>query len=155
MWLFDRVKEHLQRRGARGLALDRSGRPADLELQAATAVLLLEAAYGDEQYLWREHHAIVRGLKRAFGIDRKQVSELMARAEEIRPPVVTLADLTQVMVDRFDEKQREEVLALVWEVINADDVQQSWEVSFAEHVAQAVGLAPEQARRVRDSTVTH
>lgn len=154
MRLFERVKEHLRGRRAHPLARDRSGKPADLELEAATAVLLLEAAYGDEEYLWREHRAIVRGLERGFGIGRRETAELMERAEEIRPPAVTLADVTQLLVDRFELQQREQVLGLLWDVIDADDIRQSWETSFAEHVAGALGFTPEEARRVRERAVS-
>lgn len=150
MRLFERLKEHLEERRRHDLAKDSRNGPADLELQAATAVLLLEAAYGDEEYLWCEHRAIVGALKRGFGIGTKEAARLMERAEEIRPPAVKLADVTQVLAERFDRKQREEALSLLWEVIEADDLEQSWEVSFAEHVARAIGIAPEDAQRIRE-----
>jgi len=150
MWLLDRVREFLGGPESGGLARDRDGRPADLELQAATAVLLLEAAYGDEDYAWREHRAILRGLERGFGIGPMKVRELLGRAEEIRPPAVTLADVTDVLCDRLDADQREEVLALLWDVIEADDVEEEWERSFAEHVAKAVDVAPERAAAARE-----
>jgi uncharacterized tellurite resistance protein B-like protein len=147
VWLFDDVREFLQRRQV--LARDRMGARADLELQAATAVLLIEAAYGDEEYVWREHRAIVKGLEREFGLGRKEVREVLARANEIRPPVVKLADVTDVIRDRFTREQRGEVLRLVWSVIEADDVVEEWEESFGDHVAGAVGLSGEEARAAR------
>jgi uncharacterized tellurite resistance protein B-like protein len=147
MRLFDRVREHLARHAP--LAVDAGGDPSDLELRAATAVLLLEAAYGDEEYAWREHRAIVKGLERDFGIGRRETLALLGRAEEIRPPVVQLADVTQVIRERFSAEQREEVLALLWEVIAADAKFLEWEESFAAHVAGAVDVAPERAAEAR------
>ena len=87
MQLFDRIRGFLQER--RALARDRTGAPADLELEAATAILLIEAAFGDTEYLWREQRAIVQGLEREFGLGRGEIQELLGRANEIRPPVVT------------------------------------------------------------------
>jgi uncharacterized tellurite resistance protein B-like protein len=150
--LFDEVRKFLERRHA--LARDRTGARADLELQAATAILLIEAAYGDESYVWREHRAIVKGLEREFGLGRREVQDVLARANEIRPPVVKLADVTGVIRDRFTPEQREEVLRLVWSVVEADDVVDEWEQAFAEHIAQAVGVGGEgapAARRVERS----
>jgi uncharacterized tellurite resistance protein B-like protein len=147
MRLLDQVRGLLQRRAA--LAQDRSGAPADLELQAATAVLLIEAAYGDSEYAWSEHRAIVRGLERSFGLGRKQVLELLGRADEIRPPAVTLADVTDALRERFDLPQREAVARLVWQVVDADHVAEEWEEGFAEHVARALGLDAAQARAAR------
>jgi uncharacterized tellurite resistance protein B-like protein len=149
VWLLDRVKEFLQRRTE--LARDRTGAESDLELQAATTILLIEAAYGDTEYVWREHRAIVNGLERDFGLSRKEISALLGRANEIRPPVVTLADVTSVIRDRFTPEQRKEVVRLVWRVVEADGVVEEWEGAFADHVARAVGLSEEEARASRAS----
>lgn len=152
MKLLEKVREFLHRRrdlAADALAHDRSGAEADLELQAATTILLIEAAYGDTEYIWREHRAIVSGLEREFGIGRKEILELLGRANEIRPPVVKLADVTEVIRDRFDEAQRREVLRLVWRVIEADGEVEEWEESFVDHVAKAVGLGAEEVRALR------
>ena len=149
MWLFDRVREFLQRPSP--LAHDRTGAQTDLELQAATTILLIEAAYGDTEYIWREHRTIVKGLEREFGLGKRETLDLLGRANEIRPPVVKLADVTDVIRDRFSKEQREEVLRLVWRVIDADGEVEEWEGVFADHIAQAVGLSREEARAARGS----
>lgn len=147
MSLLDRVREHLRRR--RPLAKDGKGDPADLELEAAAAVLLLEAAHGDEDYLWREERALIRGLERAFGIGRKEVRELIGSAEEIRPPVVRLADVTELLADRYGPEQRKQILELLWRVIEADKTVEPWEAVFAQHVTGALGLTAEQGDEAR------
>ena len=147
MHLLDRLKDHLHQQHA--LAKDRTGTPADLELRAATAVLLLEAAYGDTEYVWREHRAIIRGLEREFGLGREQILELLGRANEIRPPIVKLSDVTDVLRERYSPEQRAEVVRLLWRVIQADGVVEEWEAIFADHIAQAVGLDPEAAAQAR------
>lgn len=148
MWLLDKVREFLRERND-ALARDRTGAPADLELQAATTILLIEAAYGDTEYVWREHRAIVRGLEREFGLGRGEIQALLGRADEIRPPVVKLADVTDVIRDRYTAEQRREVVRLLWSVIEADGSVEEWEELFADHVAQAVGLGAAEARAAR------
>ena len=147
MWLLDGLREFLQKRHA--LARDRSGQQADLELQAATAILLIEAAYGDAEYVWREHRTIVKGLEREFGLGKSEVLELLGRAEEIRPPVVKLADVTDVICDRFTKEQREEVVRLVWSVVEADGSVDEWEGIFADHIAKVLGLSGDEAGAAR------
>jgi uncharacterized tellurite resistance protein B-like protein len=148
VWLLDRIRRFLEgRRGA--LSRDRTGAETDVELQAATTILLIEAAYGDTEYVWREHRAIVKGLERDFGLGRREILDLLGRADEIRPPVVTLADVTSVLRERFTREQRMEVVRLVWRVIEADDVVEEWEEGFADHVARAVGLGTDEARAAR------
>jgi uncharacterized tellurite resistance protein B-like protein len=149
MKLFERVRELIGR--SRPLAKDARGEPADLEIMAAAAVLLLEAAHGDEAYAWREKRALVHGLERAFGIGRAETRELLARAEEIRPPVVRLADVTDLLASRYDGAQRKQILALVWRVIEADADVAPWEAAFAAHVTQALGLTPAEAAEVRSA----
>lgn len=152
MRLLDELKEFLQREHV--LATDRTGAPADLEVQAATALLLLEAAHGDEAYVWREHRAIVHGLKRAFGLGKDEVLELLGRSEEIRPPRVRLADITGVILDRYDAPQRREVVRLLWEVVDADGFVEEWENVFATHVSRAVGLRDDEVAAIRQEVGT-
>ena len=147
MSILERVRELFRRK--KPLAKDAKGSAVDLEIQAAAAVLLLEAAFGDEEYVWREERALVRGLERAFGIGRKETRELLGRAEEIRPPVVKLADVTDVLAQSYDLEQRKQILALVWQVIEADETVQPWEAVFAEHVTQALGLTAVQGAEAR------
>ena len=150
MRLLDRAREFLQKRHP--LAQDRTGAQTDLELQAATTILLIEAAYGDTEYIWREHRTIVKGLEREFGLGRREILELLGRANEIRPPVVKLADVTDVIRDRFTKEQRKEVLRLVWRVIEADGAVEEWEEAFADHIGEAVGLSGEDARESRGAS---
>jgi uncharacterized tellurite resistance protein B-like protein len=145
--LLDSLKEYLHQRAA--LAKDRTGAQADLELRAATAVLLLEAAYGDTEYVWREHRTIVKGLERDFGLGRREIQDLLGRANEIRPPVVKLADVTDVIRERYTAEQRQAVARLVWSVVAADGDVEEWEESFADHIGRAVGLSREEARAAR------
>ena len=147
MRLLDQIRAHLAERKA--LARDRTGAEADLELQAATTILLLEAAYGDTEYVWREHHAIVRGLEREFGLGREEILRLLGRANEIRPPIVRLSDVTDVLRERYSREQRIEIVRLLWRVIEADHVVEEWEQIFADHIAQAVGLGREEAAQAR------
>ena len=153
MKLLDRIREHLDMRDrtvVQGrLLTDRQGRPADLELEAATAVLLLEAAYGDSEYVWSEHQTILRGLERSFAIGREEALSLMERANEIRPPIIELAEVTALIQERYDVDQRMEVVSILWQVVEADEIIEVWEDLFANHVATAVGLSVEQANEAR------
>ena len=150
MKLLDEVSGFLKKRPP--LAKDRTCAKADLELQAATAILLLEAGYGDTEYVWSEDRAIVKGLEREFGLGKKEVQELLDRAYEIRPPVVKLADVTDVIRNRYNREQRSEVLQLIWRVIHADGVVEEWEESFADHIGKAVGLTGKEAREAQNAS---
>ena len=127
------------------LAADRSGGPVDADLRLATVALLLEVAYGDEEYLQAEQKAIFAGIRREFGLGREEARELMESAEWSRPPKVTLAELTRLVRDSYEVDQRQRVMALVWKVAEVDGVVQSFEDVFTTDVAALLGLSAEQA----------
>jgi len=147
MHLIDELKEVLQRRHR--LATDDAGAPADLEVQAAVALLLLEAAYGDEEYVRAEHREIVKGLKHAFGLGKQEVGRLLQRSEEVRPPAVRLSDVADVIRERYDDGQRLEIVKLLWRVVKADGSIAPWEEVFVEGMARAVGISDEIAAEAR------
>ncbi len=151
MSLFERVLDWLRSDGMEQpeIADAASDGAGDLELRAATAVLLLEAAYGDSDYAWSEHRVIVEGLRRGFGLDRRQVHQLLGQAEEIRPPVLSLADVTDVLRDRLGPEQRQAVLGLLWKVISADGIDEPWEEAFAAHVAGALEIPRDRQSEAR------
>ena len=146
MWLLDKVRDSC----SSAVSWPRIGPAASrISSSGRDQILLLEAAYGDTDYLWRENRTIVKGLEREFGLGKREILELLGRANEIRPPVVKLADVTDVIRDRFTLEQRKEVLRLVWRVVEADGTVDEWEESFADHIGKAVGLRGEDARAAR------
>jgi uncharacterized tellurite resistance protein B-like protein len=132
--------------GKHELAVNAKGVAADEELKVATVVLLLEAAYGDQEFIRKEQRLILRGIEREFGLDSEEAHTLAARAESIRPPAVTLKDLTDVVRAGFDVEQRTRVLTWIWKILEADRSESDWEQSFVDYVTERLGLTPEQAR---------
>ena len=146
MSLFEKIRSVLETKRP----ASQSAAKRDVEVQAATAILLLEAAYGDAEYVWREKRAILKGLEQEFGLGRKETLELLGRVKEIRPPVVELEAATALIRDRLDPAERADVVALIWDVVEADGVVEPWEEAFTRHIAKEVGLSEEQARGARE-----
>jgi uncharacterized tellurite resistance protein B-like protein len=147
MPIFDRVRAFLHLRAP--LATDRSGRPADLDLQVATVVLLLETAYGDAEYAPRERKAILRGIEREFGIGETDAIRLIESAERARPEGGDVSSLSERISERYDLAQRKRIAALVWKVVYADRVVDEAEEAFANHVTELTGLTAEEGEEAR------
>jgi len=141
--------------GEAHLAAGHGGDPVDLDLRVATVALLLEVAYGDEEYLKAEQKAIFAGIRREFGLGREEARELMASAEWSRPPKVTLAELTRLLREGYEVQQRQWVMALLWRVVDADGKLQSFEDVFTTDVAEQLGLSPVQAAEARSMACSH
>ena len=146
--ILERLRELLIEPGL--LATDQSGRPAPEDLRVATVALLLEVAYGDQPYLREERRAILRGIKREFDVDERDAALLMESAELARPPRKTLQELTDLVRQRYDDAQRQRVLALVWKVVDADGCFAEYEQTFTEYVTGALALDEASSREARD-----
>lgn len=60
-----------------------------------------------------------------------------------------LADVTQVIGERYDGAQRRDIVRLLWQVADADGIGTEWERVFVAHVAGAVGISHEEALALR------
>jgi len=141
--MFEKLKSIFE--GRHELAVDANGAPADEELRAATAVLLLEAAHGDQELLRQEAKTVLRAMQREFGLSAEEARELAGRAEAIRPPAVTLQELTDVVHRGFTPEQRRRVLALVWKIVEADHEETDWEGTFVQFVKERLGLSEQDS----------
>jgi uncharacterized tellurite resistance protein B-like protein len=144
--VFERVREFVTPRAP--LARDRDGEYPDLDLWVATAVVLLEVAYGDYEFGDGERKAIRQSLQREFGILRRDAEELMETAERTRASEERSWIGRQIR-ERYDAGQRQRVLALIWKVVLADGTVTDFESVFAGHAAKLAELSPEQAAEAR------
>lgn len=141
--MFERLKALFE--GRHPLAKDAQGGVSDDEMRVATAVLLLEAGYGDQELLPKEAKTIIRSLEREFGLSADEAREIAGRAEAIRPPAVTLKDLTDVLRAGFSHEQRRRILALIWKVVEADHEETEWEESFFAFVKERLALTDQDS----------
>jgi uncharacterized tellurite resistance protein B-like protein len=145
--IFERVRALLQ--GRAPLATDGSGRPADLDLEVATVVLLLDVAYEDHEDLGVERTTILSCIEREIGIDERQALELVELAERRRSESDHVTSASARIATRYDLEQRRRIAALLWKVVYADRVVDDAEAAFADRVAHLLGLTDEDVREAR------
>ncbi len=88
--------------------------------ETATAVLLVEAATLDGHFDAQEHETIRRALVRLFSLEEASVESLITEAREIQKKSSQLQGLTRTIKKYFDEKERIELIEMLWEVVYAD-----------------------------------
>jgi uncharacterized tellurite resistance protein B-like protein len=147
MSIFDRVRGLLGSRAP--LANDKRGEAADLDLQVATVVLLLETAYGDEEYVPRERDTIRRGIEREFGISKEDAVRLLESGELSRRERRDVSSVSAQIEARYDVDQRKRIIDLLWRVIYADRIVDEGEEALAEDVTRLAGLTREQGLEAR------
>lgn len=142
MAIFERVRSFLL---GRPLATDREGHEVDQETRVATAVVLLEIAYSDQEHLPQERETIRRGLEVEFGISDADALDLIMSAEQARKDQEDVEMLAQKLRERYDTEQLQRIVALIWRVVYTDRIVDELERSVAEHITELTGLTHQQA----------
>jgi uncharacterized tellurite resistance protein B-like protein len=105
------------------------------ELQAAVAVLLVEAARRDDTFDPVERAAIERLLSGKFQLSPDATRELIAQAEATAERSAQLHPFTRLAVERMDPEQRIRLIEMLWEVAYADGVLDPEEDALLRRVA--------------------
>ncbi|MEQ9556422.1 MAG: TerB family tellurite resistance protein [Rhodospirillales bacterium] len=105
------------------------------ELEAATALLLVEAASLDGDFDAGEETAIRGLLTEEFNLDDGEAAALIADAKARADASVELYGMTRTIKDRMTPEDRVRVMEMVWAVAYADGSLHDFEASLARRVA--------------------
>jgi uncharacterized tellurite resistance protein B-like protein len=123
--------------------------PADAtDLQFATAVVLVAAAFADRSFAPVEQQQVISALTTRLNVPRVQAESLIAEAQDKRN-LQKLAECTAGLRDKLDVEERVNLLALTWKIIASDQVSTADENAFAVNLRQQLGLSMEQSLRAR------
>jgi len=111
------------------------------ELQAAVAVLLVEAARRDDTFDGVERAAIERLLASKFELSTESTRLLIAQAESTADRSSQLHPFTRLAVERMDPQQRIRLIEMLWEVAYADGVLDPEEDGLLRRVAGLIYVA--------------
>ena len=114
MGLFDRLKEAIQPQ-------DAAARDPQRAQQIAASVLLLEMAHADNNHDPAEYDMIRRQLSAHFGLETGEVEELMTAAAPEAESAVSLYEYLKTLNEGLDEREKREVLEMLWRVAYADN----------------------------------
>jgi uncharacterized tellurite resistance protein B-like protein len=89
-------------------------------IQIATAVILLEVAYSDEEFSDTERTQIVDILKEQFSLDDESVGELLRISEEKLKHSIDIWHFTEIINENYSDDEKYLVIETVWRVIYAD-----------------------------------
>lgn len=105
------------------------------ELQAATALLLVEAASLDGNFSADEEDLIRSLLAEHFDVPAEESERLLADARARHGDTVELYGMTRAIKDRMAPEDRAQVLEMLWRVAYADGELHDYEASLARRVA--------------------
>ncbi len=119
------------------------------ELRLAAAALLVRAMVIDGEIDKREREAVKRVLEQRFGLDAGQTKQLVAEAEEREHEAVDLYSFTSVVTSKLDNKGRQKIVEMLWEIVMADGEVHEFESNLIWRVAELLGVSTRDRIRLR------
>jgi uncharacterized tellurite resistance protein B-like protein len=113
---------------------------AELKLQVATCVLLLEAAHADDEFSPDERALISDLLRTRFSLSGSEAEELLALAEQEREQSSDLYRFSRVIGDNLTRPQKLEVLRQLWRIVYTDDRLEAQEDAMMHKLSNLLGL---------------
>ncbi len=104
-------------------------------VRLACAALLTRAAWLDGHLSESEEAAVERAMVERFVLKPDDVRTILAEAEEDLARSVDIYRYTRALRVAFDEKERIELLEMLWEVVHADGVVHAYEAQLMRRLA--------------------
>jgi uncharacterized tellurite resistance protein B-like protein len=129
--------------------------PADLRL--AACALLLELAYADDEFTEEERDHLDSAVRRQFGLDEEQASELIELAEKQRAEAVDLWTFTNLVAEHYSLGQKMVLAEAMWGLVYSDGELASREDYLMRKISGLLRLEPgylaEARKRVEEQQV--
>ena len=148
--MIDKLKKWL--RGAE------SGTPAEPEtdeLQAAAALLLVEAASLDGSFDGAEEEAVRDALAHRFELSAPEVEQLVEEARTAQEHSVEMSRTIRVLKQHLGRDDRIQILEMLWEVALADGVVHDYEANLVRRVTGLLHVPDKEAGLARKAAEDH
>lgn len=122
-------------KGRKGL----KGAPKN-ELELALTVLLVDIASADQHFDACEYTKIELGLRRVFGTTKNEVVPLVNQAKQVMANMRGTSTFTTLLRENLTDELKHTVFEVIGDVIDADGVQDGFEIYLREKFAEALGL---------------
>ena len=136
--MFDLIKKVLgNKQGAVEISEDES---LD-RTQVAASVVLLEAAYADNDCTDEELDHVAQTLQTEFKVNQEYVQELLEVAHQERSRAIDLWQFTNQINQQFSMDEKKSVLEGVWRIIYADGILEKHEDHFVRKLTGLLRLS--------------
>ncbi|MGV8997489.1 MAG: TerB family tellurite resistance protein [Parvibaculaceae bacterium] len=106
----------------------------------AAAALMVEAARRDSSFDDSEYQAISRIVAEEFNLSAEDAKSLVDLAEERSRLPYGESIFTRTVAENFSDKERQDVVTMLWKVALADGHLARVEVAMIERLAKEIGL---------------
>lgn len=114
--------------------------PSKRDLAFALTLILVELASADHNFAVEERTTIVNGIQRVFGTPAREVNDLIEQAEAKLSNFRGTDDVAVLLRDHLSSEERQQILEVINQVIDADGVQDGFEIYHRMRIQQLLGL---------------
>ncbi|HUF11573.1 MAG TPA: TerB family tellurite resistance protein [Longimicrobiales bacterium] len=116
----------------------------------AACALLLELAHADDVFSDSERTHIETLVRRQFGLNADGAQELIAIAEVERSQSSDLYQMTSLMREKFDQRQKTLLVEVMWSLALSDGEIAQHEASMMTKVADLLAIDPDDLAQARE-----
>ena len=142
--LFTRVVESIS---VTTTEVDTTAREETLKL--ATAVLMIDVARADHIFEDSEFDRVLKLVERHFDLTAEQAAELVNIADEKAEDLVSLHEFTQRLHNNLNEREKERVVGMLWEIAYADGQLDKYEDSLVLKISDLLHVSRGRVMRLK------
>lgn len=113
-------------------------------LAMATCVILLEAAWADQEFTDEERSHILQVMQQRFELEKDEAEQLIRQAMAVHGEITSLFRFTSRLNDAFSPDEKISMLEEVWRIIYSDGVLNDHEDHLAHQLRNMLNLNHKQ-----------
>ena len=130
------------------------------DIRLAACALLLELAYADEEFTEDEREHLESAIRRQYGLEPTQATQLIGLAEEARAGAVDLWQFTSLIAENYSVGQKMVLAEIMWGLVYSDGELADKEQHLMRKISHLLKLEPgyltlarKRAEDIRDSAL--
>jgi len=131
------------------LKVDNQGRPAQRDLQVATAVLLMRMAEIEGAGSGIEMETVIASLGRQFSLEAADSAEIAEIARFLLKEKGGVETFVEILNGRFEGSQKVTIMAMLWKVMLADGLVTRLEAAYAADLCNLLGLGAQDVANAK------
>ena len=136
-------------RGEGKLEFDKDGSPSTQDVRVAVVVLMISLARQDGDFSSSEGKGVARAMSRHFSLTEEEAVNLIEIVSPLSKNFDNIEQFVSVINEKFNDEQKQLVLAMIWSLALADGVADRLETNFATVLRNRLNLTIDQAVTAR------
>lgn len=118
-------------------------------LELATAALLVQVSYADQDFSDQERLVLLETIQTHFDLTGEEALKLLDDAEQEQTDASCLFRFTRIITSELDQDGRQDIVRLLWRVAFADQHIDNFEANALAKISNLLGVTSEDRIRIK------